>query len=185
MATHAGYSVRPPGLAVHELVAPRRLNAGVTIGLIGGLTMAVPLVVYDWVHAGHSALELPMAVTGWLFGLGHFVQNGYQWWPIVVGAALLAAYSMVSGLVFSGLADRVFSVRTLAGSLAAGVAWGIASFVVFWDVLLAIARDGAPFRATAASSVLVAPNWVWIVGFVAFGIAHGLAYRAIRDHATT
>jgi hypothetical protein len=147
--------------------------------------MAVPLVVYDWVKAGHAALELPMAVTGWLFGLEHFAQNGYRWWPIVIGAALLIAYLLVSGLVFAGLADRVFTVETLAGSLAAGFAWAVASFMFFWYMLLPIARDGAPFRATAASTLLVAPTWVWIVGFVALGLASGLAYRAVRGRATS
>jgi hypothetical protein len=29
---------------------------------------AAPLVIYDWAKASHSALELPMAVTAWLFG---------------------------------------------------------------------------------------------------------------------
>jgi hypothetical protein len=32
--------------------------------------MAAPLVLYDWAKTAHSALELPMAMSGWLFGLG-------------------------------------------------------------------------------------------------------------------
>src|SRR5207244_8602391 len=104
-----------------------------------------------------SALELPMAVTGWLFGLDHFVQNGYRWWPIAIGALFLLAYWGALGLAFAGLADRVYRVRTLSGSLALGAVWSFVSFMFFWYMLLPIARDGAPFRLTAAGE-FVAPT---------------------------
>ena len=180
--------VEVPGRRSHEvpfrtLVSSRRIAAGVTIGLTGGAFLAAPLVVYDWVKVAHSALELPMAVTAWLFGLDHFVQNGYDWRSIVVGAVFLIVYCVLFGLAFAALADRVFAIATWVGSVAAGFVWGIAGFVFFWYVLLAIARDGAPFRATSTSSVLVAPNWVWILGFVASGLASGVAYRALREPA--
>jgi hypothetical protein len=136
--------------------------------------------------ASHSALELPMAVTGWLFGLDHFARNGYHWWPIVVGALFLLAYWSVLGVAFAGLADRVYRVRTLAGSLMLGAVWSFASFMLFWYMLLPIARDGAPFRITAAAtSEFVAPNWVWILGFALSGLATGLAYRALAARGTT
>ena len=106
-------------------------------------------------------------------------------WSSAVGALLLIAYWIVSGLAFAALADRVFAIKTLAGSSRAASLWGIVSFVSFWYVLLAIARDGAPFRATAASSVLVAPSWLWILGFVVSGLASGLAYHALRERATS
>ena len=35
------------------------------------------------------------------------------------------------GLVFAGLADRVYRVRGTAGSLALGVVWSVVSFVVW------------------------------------------------------
>lgn len=185
MSTHVQFPTRVgPEISLRSLVGTRRLSAGVGVGLAGGALLAAPILVYDWVKGGHTALELPMAVTGWLFGLDHFVQNGYRTGPIVVGAVILAAYAIVSGLVFAGLADRVFAVKTLAGSLAGGFAFGIASFLVFWDIVLAIGRDGAPFRATTASGAMVAPNWLWIVAFVAFGLANGIAYRLVRRRAT-
>ena len=186
MSTHVevpGRQYRP--VPFRTLVTPRRIGAGVQIGLIGGALLAAPLVLYDWASDAHSALELPMAVTGWLFGLNHFVQNGYQWWPIIVGTVFLIAYWALFGMAFAALADRVFAVKTFVGSVASGFIWGIVSFVSFWYVLLAIARDGAPFRATATSSVLVAPNWVWILGFVVSGLASGLAYHALRESAAS
>jgi len=185
MATHVEIPVRTTGSSFRAVARPRRIGAGVGIGLVGALFMAAPLVIYDWVNSAHAALELPMAVTGWLFGLDRFVQNGYHWWPIVIGAVLLIAYWMVSGLAFERLVDGAFAVRSLAGSLATGFAWGITGFVTFWYVLLAIARDGAPFRATAVSSAFVAPNWVWILGFVAAGLASGLTYFALRRRAAS
>jgi len=158
--------------------ATRPMLVGIASGIAGGVILAVPLVIYDWAKASHSALELPMAVSGWLFGLNHFARNGYHWWPIVIGALFLLAYWAVMGVVFAGLADRVYRVRTLAGSLALGVVWSFVSFMFFWYMLLPIARDGAPFRMTASAAVaFVAPNWVWILGFALFGLATGACYR--------
>ncbi len=108
LSTHAEVPVRhPTGMPFRVLVRPRRIGAGVSIGFVGALFMAAPLVIYDWVRAGHTALELPMAVSGWLFGLDHFVQNGYHWRAIVIGAVLLVAYWTLSGLAFAGLAEQL------------------------------------------------------------------------------
>ena len=121
-----------------------------------------------------------MAVTGCLFGLDNFVRNGYDWWPIVIGALFLLAYWAVMGVVFAGLAERVYRVRTLAGSLALGAVWSFVSFMFFWYMLQPIARDGAPFRMTAsAAGAFVAPNWVWILGFALSGLATGACYRML------
>jgi hypothetical protein len=174
-------------LVHRETASSSRLTAvGVAAGVGGGLVLAAPLLIYDWAKASHSALELPMAVTSWLFGLDHFARNGYHWWPIVVGALFLLAYWSVLGLAFAGLADRVYRVRTLAGSVMLGAVWSFASFMLFWYMLLPIARDGAPFRITAAAtSEFVGPNWVWILGFALSGLATGLAYRALAARGTT
>ncbi len=166
-------------LAHREAARRRLLWAGLAAGIAGGLVAWIPLLVYDWARGDHSALEAPMAVTGWLFGLEHFGQNTYHWWPIVIGALFMAAYFGLHGWAYAGLADRVYRVRTLAGSLALGAAWSFASFMLFWYMVLPIARDGAPFRPTAAGE-FVAPAWVWIVGFAVSGIATALAYHGLR-----
>lgn len=147
--------------------------------------VAVPLVIYDWVKASHSALELPMAVTAWLFGLDHFARNGYHWWPIVIGALFVLAYGASEGAAFAGLADRVYRVRRMTGALALGAAWSVTGFMFFWYMLLPIARDGAPFRATAtAPALFVAGNWVWILAFALSGLATGIAYRTLGIRTT-
>jgi len=172
--------------AGHRETTSSRLTAiGVSAGVAGGLVLAAPLVIYDWAKASHSALELPMAVSGWLFGLNHFARNGYHWWPIVIGALILLAYWAVMGTVYAGVADRVYRVRTLAGSLMLGAVWSFVSFMFFWYMLLPIARDGAPFRQTAASAASTAPNWVWILGFALSGLATGTCYRALVPASAT
>jgi hypothetical protein len=164
----------------------RLIKVGLASGVAGALVMAASVVVYDWARASHSALELPMATTAWLFGLDHYARNGYRWWPIVIGALFLLAYSGILGIAFAGTADRVYHVRTLSGSLALGGAWSFASFMLFWHMLLPIARDGAPFRATAgAPGSFAAPNWVWILGFTLSGFTTGLCWSALRSRATT
>ncbi len=170
---------------VHRETSTGRLGAaGAGAGLAGLVMLAAPLVIYDWAKASHSALELPMAVTGWLFGLDHFARDGYHWWPIVIGALFLIGYCAVIGIVFAGLAGRVYRIGSLAGGLALGAAWSIASFLFFWDMLLPIARDGAPFRVTAvAPGAFVAPDWVWILAFALSGLGTGIAYRLLAREA--
>ena len=173
-------------LAPREASPGRVAWIGLVAGVGGGLMLAVPLVVYDWVKLSHSALELPTAVTGWLFGLDHYAQQGYRWWPIAIGALFLFAYWALEGLAFAGLADRVYRVHSVAGSLALGAAWGFVSFIFFWYMLLPIARDGAPFRVTAvAPGAFVAPNWVWILAFTVSGLATGACYQGLRARAKT
>jgi len=161
----------------------RLLGIGAVTGLASGLVLAAPLVVYDWAKASHSALELPMATASWLFGLDHFEQNGYRWWPIVVGALFLLAYWALQGIAFAALAERVYRVRTLVASVMLGAVWGFVSFMFFWYMLLPIARDGAPFRVTAAAGGFAAPNWVWILGFALSGLAAGAGYRLLAGRA--
>jgi len=88
------------------LSARSKAVVAAAVGVAGGLGLAVPIVLYGCFNAGHSALELPMAATAWLFGLGHFAQNGYQWGSIVVGILLLAVYTVAHGAVFDAVADR-------------------------------------------------------------------------------
>ena len=155
------------------------VGVGLGSGLLGGLALVVPVVLWDWARSGHRAFELPMAASAWLFGLEHFSHDRYLAWPLVIGVALLVGYSALSGLAFTGLADRVFGIAGPLGSLAAGFAWGFVSFIFFWDFLLPIARDGAPFRA-GTGAAFVAPNWVWILGFTLFGLVTGASYWALR-----
>ena len=163
----------------------RLVVVGTVSGVIGGLVMALPLVLYDWGKASHAALELPMAVTAWLFGLGYFRQNGYDAWAIVVGALFLLLYWQALGLAFAGLADRVYRVTSLAGSLALGAVWSFVSFMFFWYMLLPIARDGAPFRLVPGGAGFVAPNWVWVFSYTLLGLATGLGYRLLRSAGPT
>jgi hypothetical protein len=142
-------------------------------------------VIWDWVRSGHRAFELPMAATAWLFGPEHFSNTTYFAWPMVIGVALLAAYAALSGLVFTGLADRVYGIGRGPASLAGGFAWAFASFLFFWDMLLPIARDGAPFRAApGVASAFVAPNWAWILAFTLSGLVTGACYWALRTPST-
>jgi hypothetical protein len=164
----------------------RLTMVGLGAGIGGGIGLGVPLVVYDWARSSHSALEWPMAVTAWLFGLQHFARNGYHWWPIVIGALFLVAYCGIWGIAFANLADRVYHVRTHSGALALGATWSFVSFMFFWYMLLPIARDGAPFRPTAiAAGSFVAPAWVWIVGFTVFGLTTAVCYDALQARTRT
>lgn len=176
MEAHADFLHRPHlRLTVPNVLTSRLTALGVASGIIGGIVLALPLLFWDWANGGHSALEYPMAVSGWLFGLNHFEQNGYVAWAIVVGALFVLLYAALHGVAFAAIAERVYQVRTLIGSLALGALWSVFSWMLFWYMVLPIARDGAPLRQTAAG-LWVAPNWIWILGYTAFGLATGLAY---------
>lgn len=186
-AAHERTRLAPPGLRFGifaevkgVLSARRKALIAVTAGLAGALGMALPIVIYGWANAAHSALELPMAATSWILGLGHFTQNGYQWWSIVVGIVLLTAYGLMHGAIFGAVADRFLRLRTLPETLGAGLAWGFVGWMFFWYTLLPIARGGAPFHATVTSSLFVAPTWVFVVGYAILGLATSLAYFVMR-----
>ena len=137
MATHAEITERPRRHAVGTgtLERPEPLRAiqwfevGCVAGVLGGIALALPLILWDWLHSAHLALELPMATTAWLFGLGHFSHDTNLIGSIVVGFVLLGVYWAVSGLVFTGLADRLLGIATIGSSLAAGAAWSFVSFI--------------------------------------------------------
>jgi hypothetical protein len=182
-----GGNMRDRATGEGERAGSRRLGTtdllavGIGSGLFGGIALAAPIAIWDWVRTGHRAFELPMAATAWLFGLQHFSHQRYLAWPLVIGAALLVAYAVFSGLAFTALADRVYRATRPLASLAAGGAWAFVSFIFFWDMLLPIARDGAPLRATpGAARVFVAPTWVWILGFTLLGFVTGACYAALR-----
>src|SRR5437773_2755615 len=128
--------------------------------------MTVPPLLWDWVKSSHLALELPTAATAWLFGLLYISHTTYHFWPIVIGFAFLGLYWVASGVAFAGIAGRVYSVTGIGKSLLLGAAWSVVNLIFFWYMLLPIARDGSPFRATAgAPRLFVAPDWVWTLAF--------------------
>lgn len=171
--------------AVHQTYpATGLLAVGVASGLLGGLALAAPIVIWDWIRSSHRALELPMAATAWPFGLEHFSHVENLWWPIVVGIVLLAAYWALAGVAFAALADRTYRLSHPLSAIVAGAAWSFVTFIFSWYMLLPIARDGAPFRATAADPRLfTAPTWVWILGFTLSGLVIGAFYGAFRQSA--
>jgi hypothetical protein len=169
-----------------SLTTAEWVETGVGAGLLGGLVMILPLLLWDWVKPSHIALELPTAATAWLFGLQHFSHTTYHFWPIVIGFAFLCLYWIGSGVAFAGIAGRVYSITGVGKSLLLGAAWSVVNFIFFWYMLLPIARNGAPFRATAAAPRLfVAPDWVWILAFTAFGLAVGVFYAVLRPSAAS
>ena len=192
METHADITQHAPRHLLRGSRTPRPtvlrpvewIVVGCGVGLLAGVVLALPLIIWDWARAGHLAFELPTATSAWLFGLDHFSHEMNHFWPIVIGIAFLCLYCIGSGIAFTGLADRVYRIATLRNSLVAGAAWGFVNFMFFWYMLLPIARNGAPFRATAAApGQFVAPNWVWILSFTVFGLATGASYAALRSPA--
>jgi hypothetical protein len=181
MSTHVQVP-QAGGLSMREVVSSRRRVAGAEIGAVALGVFAAPVVIYDWARSSHSALELPMAVTGWLFGLEHFVQNDYRWGSIAVGAVILAVVWLVGGLAFGAIADRELELKSLAASIVDGAVWGVAALVLAGVVTL-MGHGGAPFRPTAVTDAFAAPGWVWAVAFVASGLASGLSYAAVRRRA--
>jgi hypothetical protein len=160
------------------------VKVGSAAGLLGGILMAIPLIVWDWVKTTHLALELPTAAASWVFGLNHFSHVTYHPGPIVIGIAFLGLYWLASGLAFTGLADRFYGITKLGPSLIAGAVWSFVNFMFFWYMLLPIARDGAPFRVTAIAPLqFVAPNWVWILSWAVFGLATAVFYAVLRPRA--
>ena len=191
METHAEITERAPRTLYPTAAGRRRpvpltwsewLVTGSAAGLLAGVLMSIPLLLWDWARTSHIALEVTTAPTAWLFGLNHFSNDTYRAGPIAIGIVSLCVYWIASGLVFTVIADRLFGIDSAGRSLIAGAAWSFVSFVFFWYMLLPIARDGAPFRETAVAR-FVAPDWVWILAFTIFGVATGAFYALLRPSA--
>jgi hypothetical protein len=169
---------------------PAKAAIGSAIGLVGGLALAVPVVLYGWVSDSHSIWELPMAATSWVFGLSHFEPNGLDGWSVVIGILLLAGFAIACGAVFEYLADRALHLRATVDTVAAGLGFGFLAWLLFWYTMLPLARDGMPFYETAAvlslplmtvvGGVSVAPIWTFVLGFGLLGLTTAFAYRALR-----
>jgi hypothetical protein len=79
-----------------------------------------------------------------------------------------------------------YGITGIGKSLVLGAAWAVINYIFVWYMLLPIARGGAPLRTTASSPVLfVAPDWVWVVAFTAFGLAVGACYAFLRPSASS
>ena len=76
-AQRASLQRRRP-LRLRTTAAPAKAAIGSAIGIAGGLALAVPVVLYDWISSSHSVWELPMAATSWMFGMSHFTPNGVR-----------------------------------------------------------------------------------------------------------
>lgn len=61
------------------------IETGIGAGLVGGLVMTLPLLLWDWARSSHIALELPTATSSWLFGLQHF-SHSFTAFGLGVGA---------------------------------------------------------------------------------------------------
>jgi hypothetical protein len=190
MEAHAEFRVRSERSTSTNTGAGRRemrrssVVLGIGPGVLGGIALASPLVIWDWVRSSHIALEFPTAVTAWLFGLDHFSHTDYRLGPILIGTAFIALYCAASGVAYAAIAES--RPRRMSPSVLGGFAWGFVNFIFVWYMVLPIARGGAPLRSpSSAPGLFVAPNWVWILGFTLFGVVTGVASRAIRTGPAT
>ena len=167
-------------------VLPARSKAFIatTAGLAGGLGMALPIVIYGWLNAGHSALELPdgrhvVAVRAPALRPERL--------PVGIDHRRHPAPGRLRHRQRSGLRGDCQSVPRDADAhrdARRGHRFGgFVGWLFFWYTLLPIARGGAPFHIAAASALFVAPTWVFLVGFAILGVVTALTYRLLR-HST-
>jgi hypothetical protein len=122
--------------------------------------------------------------------MSHFEANGFDGWSVLVGVLLLAGFAIACGGVFEFLGDRAMRLRAGVDFVAAGLGFGLATWLFTWYTLLPIARDGAPFHETAivmslplstlAATVTVAPVWTFVLGFALLGLTTASVYRSLR-----
>ena len=147
--------------------ARREGAAGAIAGLLAGLGMAA--LAWGLGAAGLAPGAPLRLLASTLLGAGALDPEGAA--AAWLGAALAALGAGVAGLVFASLVPEEAG---LARSAAAGVAWGLATFLGAW---LLVARIGAPLLLEAGR-----PHALAVAGLhAAFGAMLGLLLPVLRS----
>lgn len=141
------------------------LLPGAVGGLIGGMALAMFSMV---VATSRDGFWAPVrGITSVVFGDKHY-GGGFEFWPVVVGAAGHMMNSVVLGAVFAVLAGMLLTRASTAVFAAAGAVFGL----MVWAIMVGGVAQAAQSSDLFANSV---PQWAWIAGHMMFGAITGLA----------
>jgi hypothetical protein len=96
-----------------RLAAGQLVAVGIGSGLLGALTLAVPIVLWDWSRDGHHAFEYAMAPDRVALRSPARSATRTTGWSLVLGLALLAS-GAISGVVFTALCRSPGTARRSA-----------------------------------------------------------------------
>lgn len=138
------------------------LEGGVVAGLIGGVLLALWIGVVRLA----SGLDLWPALKGpaYPFLGDRVLQAGFDPTAVTVGIVVHFAVAVVWGLLFA----VAFKGLTRAATMAAGVFWGLVTWVVMFYVVLPLIGAGEIVATT--------PVWQALVGHLAFGVGCAIGF---------
>jgi hypothetical protein len=165
-----------PGMAGYRLRLPEKvhpISAGVKGGIVGGLAMVIPAMLYG-LFSGHGIwLPVNLLCGMVLPGIGRqtLEQLGtFQPTHLVIGTAIHATVSLITGLMYGVLMPTLPRIhRPLAwGALLMPLLWTAASFVILG-------------YANPAVRELI--EWPWfVVSQFIFGVVAAIVFMTLRNH---
>ena len=172
--------VRPGSRVLHDAHRSSGgawVRAGVGGGLAAGIAMASFVMLYGLLFEEDGAFfDAPMAIWAWLFGAEHYGDAANHVGPIVLGIGAHMTNALVVGLAFAAIAAAV-RVREIAPATVLAVAYALVVWILMRFVVLPLNEE----EARMLTSDTVAPQWVWWLAHVAFGITLGVVFaRLIR-----
>jgi hypothetical protein len=144
----------------------RTVVAGAIAGLIGGVAMAMVMMIVTAL-AGMGFLA-PLYAIAATFNRSWAMTKGFDLAPLLVGLMLHMINSALFGLLFTLLLRGLFprALALPAAAAVAGMAWGLILLVVNQFIVLPLAD---PPLVTATSGIF---GW-WLVGHLMYGVVLG------------
>lgn len=138
-------------------------------GLVAGIVMAMFAMVVAAL-TGDGLWAPPRAITGTFFGEAH-AGRSFALGSVATGMMVHLLFSVVFGLAYAAITWLAGWRLSLTGSPLAGMAWGLALWLVN-TFLLAPRMPGGELMTKAM------PAWAWLVGHLMYGAVVGLLIAA-------
>ena len=164
-----------PGMPGYRLRLPERvhpLSAGIKGGIVGGLVMPIPALIYCLVNGRGIWLPINLLAGMVLPGVGESgVEDLETFRPTLfaMGAAIHVSVSLVLGLIYGVLMPMLPKVRK-------PLAWGAVLMPLFWTALSFVALG------FFNPGVRVRIDWPWfVVSQFIFGIVAALVFIRLEN----
>lgn len=149
----------------------KNLKLPATAGMIAGVVMSMFEMIVGFFDKGFWA---PLRGISAVFGIGiePVNQYGFALMPALAGVVIHMAMSMMLGIAFFILFNKILENKTFNIGLMTAMIWGFVVYVVMFFVVL-------PLSFLPGGEIMInsEPQWAWIVGHLMFGAVGYIATK--------